>query len=464
MTQPSSLHLDLQCTGVTPAPTFASPRPKTCPSDTAVKESLGACLSREPLHDSNTQPSPGNSSSQKRSNTTLESIDVTPSEKRPGTLPLSPKRPLGQQFDTLEIQRVLSLTPGKKPEFRHSLTQQSIQSGHPACSHSSPGGTAQANTSPPSHKRSDSTRQQTASPQCRSCEEPADAPHILHDTCPATETQLAGLPATQPVCAASALDLIMQATQVVITDAEAADACLPKLAVQSAQHALHHHSALGFKHASGCESTPMLQLNAPQDTADVPHSRAPAGPVASPPPMHLGSREAEQAGGPLASPTPSTSAAAGNQPAGEAHLKPALVRTGVTAKADVKPLGASAEALVASAKAGTCNQSGMQQPQLPSRCLPESAAAVPLGIAPSLGPSSLATDMDTEDANLSQVGVVCAFHYLAIAGVVISSHQRCLSNDRRWCKTWVCFVCNYMLIVYTANGPASTSCSVHGPV
>lgn len=410
MTQPSSLHLDLQCTGVTPAPTLASPRlPKTRLSDIAVKESLGACLSREPLHDSNTQPSPGGSSSQKRSNTTSESIDVTPSEKRPPTLPLSPKRPLGQQFNTLEIQRVLSLTPGKKPEFRHSLTQQSIQAGHPACSRSSPGSTAQANTSPPSHKASDSTRQQTASPQFRPYEESADAPHILHDTCPATELQLAGFPATQPVCAASALDLIMQATQVVMTDTDAADACQLKAVVHSA----HHMSgpALDCKHASGCESTPMLQLAAPQDAADVPHSRAPAGPVSSPPLSHHGSREAEQAGGSLTSPAPSTSAADDSSPAGEAHLKPALVKTGVTAKADLMLPGASAEALVASA--GTCNQAGRQQPQLQSRCLPGPAVAVPPGTAPSLDPSSLATDMDTEDANLSQVGVVCAYHCLA---------------------------------------------------
>lgn len=442
MTQPSSLHLDLQCTGVTPAPTFASPRPKTCLSDNAVKESLGACLSREPLQDSNTQPSPGGSSSQKRSNTTSESIDVTPSEKRPPTLPLSPKRPIGQQFNTLEIQRVLSLTPGKKPEFRHSLTQQSIQGGHPAGSHSSPGSTAQANNSPSSHKTSDSTRQQTASPQLDPREESADAPHILHDTCPATEPQLAGFPATQPVCAASALDLIMQATQVVMTDAEAADACQPKAVVHSAQHHLSG-PVLGCQHASGCESTPMLQLNAPQDAADVPHSRAPAGPVASPPLLHHASREAEQAGGSLVSPAPSTGAAAGNQPAGE-DLTPAL---GVRAKADLMLPEASAEARLASAEAGTCNQSGRQQPQLQSRCLPEPAVAVPPGTAPSLDPSSLVTDMDTEDANLSQVGVVCACRHLVIAGIVILSYQRCFSNDRRCCQSWVCcFVCDYIFV------------------
>ena len=442
MTQPSSLPLDLQCSGVTPAPTLTSPRPKACLSDIAVKEKLGACLSREPLQDSNTQPSPGGSSSQKRSNTTSESIDVTPSEKRPPTLPLSPKRPIGQQFNTLEIQRVLSLTPGKKPEFRHSLTQQSIQSGHAACSHSSPGSTAQANTSPASHKTSDSTRQQTASPQLDPHEESADAPHMLHDTCPATEQQLAGVPATQPVCAASALDLIMQATQVVMTDA---DACQPKLAVHSAQH--QSGPVLGCQHASGGDSTPMLQIAALQDTADIPHSRVPAGPVASPPLSQHGSKEAEQAGGSLTSLASSNRAADGNQPAGEAHPKPALEETGVTAKADLMLPGASAEALLASAEAGTCNQSGRQQPQLQSRCLPEPAVTVPPGTAPSLDPSSLAADVDTEDANLSQVGVACAFHYLAIAACGIS-RQHCFSNDRRCCKGWVCcLVCDYVFIV-----------------
>ena len=417
MTQPSSLHLDLQCTGVTPAPMGASPRPPqtSFPQD-AIRDPQAACQSREPLHDNNSQSLAHGSSSQKRSHTTSESFPVTPSEKRQTMLALSPQRPLGQQFDTLEMQRVLSLTPGKKPDFAHSPTQQSIQGGRSACGHSSPGSTAPTSTHPASHKRHDSIRQQTASPQSRPCEKPADAAHLLHDTCPATKPQLADIPATQPVYAPSALDLIMlQTTQV----AGAADTGQANPAVHcnesSAQHALRHPPgpALGFKHASGCDSTPMLHLLAAvQDTEAVPHGRAPAGPISSPSLLHHGSthdRAADQAASPPTSKAPITTTTDSKQPAGQANEESRHVNPAAAAKPDQMLPELSAEPLVDSAQPVTCNEPGRQQSQLQSRCHPEPAVAMRAGTVPSLDPSSLATGMDTEDASLSQVGVPCVF-------------------------------------------------------
>lgn len=401
MTQPSSLHLDLQCTGVTPAPKGASLRP---PQD-AIRDPQAACQSREPLHDNNSQSLAHGSSSQKHSHTTSESFPVTPSEKRQTMLALSPQRPLGQQFDTLEMQRVLSLTPGKKPDFGHSPTQQSIQGDRSACGHSSPGSTAPTSTHPASHKRHDSIRQQTASPQSRPCEKP-------------TEPQLADFPATQPVYAPSALDLIMlQTTQVVMTDAGAADTGQPNPAVHcnesSAQHALRHPPgpALGFKHASGCDSTPMLHLPAAvQDTEAVPHGRAPAGPISSPSLLHHGSTHGRaaaqaQAANPPTSIVPITTTADSKQLGGQAYAESRHVSPAAAAKPDQMLPESSAEPLVDSAQPVTCNDPGRQQSQLQSRCHPEHAVAMPAGTAPSLDPSSLATAMDTEDASLSQVGV-----------------------------------------------------------
>ena len=423
MTEPSSLHLELQCTGVTPAPTVASPRPlKASLPEDAIKDPQVGCLSREPLLDNNSQTC--GSSSQKRSHTTSESFAVTPSEKRQTMLALSPQRPLGQQFDTLEMQRVLSLTPGKKPDFGHSPTQQSIQGGHPACTHSSPGSTAPASTNTASHTRSASTRLQTVSPGCKPCEELADAPHLLQDTCPATELQLADFPATQPVYAPSAQDLIMlRATQVVLVDAGAADTCQPNPALHcnqsSAQHALRHPSgpALGCKHASGCEATPLLHLLAAiQDTEAVPHGRAPEGPVSSSSPLHHSSnnsREAAQAANPTVAPTSTTTD--GNQPGGQTHLmEPRVVSPAAMPEANQVLPESSAEPLVDLAKPVTCSRSGGQQSQMQSRCQPEPAVAMPAGAVTSLDPNSLATGMDTEDASLSQVSVHCAYRNLLI--------------------------------------------------
>ena len=431
MTQPSSLHLDLQCTGVTPAPTGVSPRlPTTSLPQDALRDPQVGCRSREPLHDSNSQPSPCGSSSQKRSHTTSESFAVTPSEKRGTMLALSPQRPLGQQFDTLEVQRLLSLTPGKKPDFGHSghsPPRQSTQGGHPACSHSSPGSTAPASTcSPASRKRNDSTRQQTVSPRSTPCEDLADAPHLLHDTCPATEPQPADFPPTQPVCAPSAQDLVkLQPTQVVTTDAGAAGTCQPNPAVHCsescAHYALRHPSgpALGYAHASGCESTPMLHvLAAVQDTEAVPHGRAPAGPLSSPSPLHHSSIHSRQAAQAAKLPTTTaliTITTDGNQPAGRASVKPRVVNPAATARADQTLPESSAEPLVDSAQPMACNEPGGQHSHLQSRCHPQPGVAVPAGAAPSLDPSSLATGTDTQDASISQVGVPHVFPNTLIA-------------------------------------------------
>ena len=450
MTQPSSLHLDLQCTGVTPAPTGASPRlPTTSLPQDPLRDPQAECRSREPLHDSNSQTSPCGSSSQKRLHTTSESFAVTPSEKRGTMLALSPQQPLGQQFDTLEMQRVLSLTPGKKPDFGHSPTRQGTQGGHPACGHSSPGSTAPASTSPASHKQSDSTRQQTVSPWSTSCEDPPDAPHLLRDTCPATEPQLADIPPTQPVCAPSAQDLVkLQPTQVVMTDAGAAGTCQPNPAVHCneccAQYALRHPSgpAMACKHACGRESTPMLHLPATvQDTEAVPHGRAPAGPLSSPSPLLHSSTHSRQAAQAAKAPTttaPSTITTDGNQPAGQANVEPRVVNPAATARASQTLSESSPEPVVHSAQLLTCNEPGGQQSQLQSRCHPEPAVAMPAGTAPSLDPSSPATSMDTQDASLSQVSIRRVYQTRSLLlDVEFGIHCR-LPIGRLCCKSCLC--------------------------
>lgn len=120
----SSLHLELtQCTGVvnvgrtaeTDTPFIAVPASNLL---TVSQGENSARMSdqRQPLHEHNSQT---HSSSQKRSPNTSESIVVTPLEKRQTVLALSPARPLppGDRYDTLEVQRALSLSP----RSRHSL-------------------------------------------------------------------------------------------------------------------------------------------------------------------------------------------------------------------------------------------------------------------------------------------------------------------------------------------------------
>lgn len=411
MTQPSSLHLDLgqQCTGVTPAPTVASPR--LHPSGVA-EEALRqrpkqvTSDSREPLHDNNSQPSLGGSSSQKRSLTTCQSLAITPSEKRQTMLALSPARPLPPGLTTLEVERVLSLTPGNKPNFRRSPPQQGSQeSTHdgPAafsrtsyCLESTP-----APASPVSHKQSGNSRQQTASPQSIPCNQ--DAPHVMHETCPATEPQLADFPVTQLVCNATALDL-MQTTQVVTADAAACHLLC------NAQHMLHPPSepALGVKHAEGLETTPMMHIAAVQDTEALSHDRAPAGPVASPS-QHQDSTHSKEPAQAARSPTPMAPLASGandNKPAARhPHLLPSGVSPASTAAADQMLPESQPEPCVGSAKPRLYHRPGEQHAQLQQRRKSEPAVALHPGTVPSLDPSSLATGVDTANATLSQVGV-----------------------------------------------------------
>ena len=299
MSQPNSLHLDLlQCTGVTPAPAVASPRlPIKHPLHESVKQGR-SCLpaeARHPLHDSNSQTPPCGNSSQKRSHTTSQSIIITPSEKRQTMLALSPERPLpaGQQWTTLEVQRVLSLTPGTKLAFRRLPNQpgslDSMPDGqtHGSNTSCSPANTVPDHLSSASCHGANTSRQHMATPHCSPGKQPADPQHMPHQTCSATEPQLADFPATQLAGGATALDLLLcQATQVVGVNATAADTFQPELAVISnrslAQPALHHASELllNLKQAEALGSTPMLQLGMGRDAEAVTHDRAPAGPSA----------------------------------------------------------------------------------------------------------------------------------------------------------------------------------------
>lgn len=456
MTQPSSLLLDLgqQCTGVTPAPTIASPRlPTSGVAEEALKQrqSQVASDSREPLHDNNSQPSLGGSSSQKRSHTTSQSLAITPSEKRQTMLALSPARPLPPGLTTLEVERVLSLTPGNKPNFRRSPLQQGSQgSTHdgPAavsrtsyCLESTP-----ATVSPASHKQSGNTRQQTASPQSRPCNQ--DAPHVMHETCPATEPQLADFPATQLVCAATALDL-MQTTQVVTADAAVCQLLC------NAQHMLHppFEPALGVKHAEGLEPTPMLHIAAVQDTEALSHERAPAGPVASPSQQQdsTHSKELAQA---ATSPTPMAPLASGaddnKTAAGNPHLLSSGISPANTAAADQMLPQSQPEPRMGSAKPGLYHRPARQQhSQLQQRRKSEPAEALHPGTAPSLDPSSLATGMDTANATLSQVRVCSCLplpvpRFLAVLLVLLAGGQAVLQEVAAAC----CIPC--FIVIETA--------------
>lgn len=220
----------------------------------------------------------------------------------------------------------------------------------------------------------------------------------MHETCPATEPQLADFPATQLVCAATALDLMMlQTTQVETADAGAAAACQPKLTVHfDAHHALHHASepALGVKHPEGIEPTPVLQIAALQDSEAASHGRAPAGPMTSPAQRYdtTHSKEAAQAAALHTSRGPTASDVADDTTpaARNSHPLASVINPADTAGQMLPE--SQAERLVDSAK--------------PYRYKPEHAVAVRPGTAPSMDPSSLATGMDTANASLSQVDIL----------------------------------------------------------
>ncbi len=299
MSVPSSVKLTLaQCTGVTPAPVG---RPADeCKQAEVPKNPNYAPIAadhRQPLHESNSQTSPG--SSQRRSHTTSESVVITPSEKRQTMLALSPERtlPAGQQWTTLEVQRVLSLTPGTRHAFRHSQRQhdslETMQAGTTKGSPTScsPGSTVAADDSPARH------RADTDSPSMKGKavphEQQAEPGCLPTDTLPATELHLLEFPETQLVCDATALDLLLCASTQVVGDADpAADGARAESAMNtghivqntvSAQHEL----ALSLGNAQGLTATPVMMMlpiqgaNQAQDAAGA-HGRAPAGPVTSP--------------------------------------------------------------------------------------------------------------------------------------------------------------------------------------
>ena len=303
MSQPNSTKVTLaQCTGVTPAPVC---QPANLCQREANEQKLTSVHpaqqidSRQPLHDNNSQTSPGSTNCHKRSRTTSDSIVITPSDKRQTVLALSPERPLpaGQQWTTLEVQRVLSLTPGTKPAFKHSDCQhgslETIQTNtaHNSPASCSPGSTVAAADSPMRHTGPINT----PSTKAKACANEQGAQSMMPtDAYPATELQLPDIPPTQLACAATALDLLLyESTQIVgdpasvIIASKASSAaaagvhgCLP---IVSAQPEL----ALTLGNADGLTATPVMmlapaQMTHPADNEAVTHSRAPAGPVASP--------------------------------------------------------------------------------------------------------------------------------------------------------------------------------------
>ena len=304
MSQPKSTKVTLaQCTGVTPAPVCQpgnlSQREANEQKFTSVHPAQ-QIDSRQPLHDNNSQTCPCSTNSHKRSRTTSDSIVITPSEKRQTVLALSPERPLpaGQQWTTLEVQRVLSLTPGTRPAFKHSDCQhgslETIQTNtaHNSPASCSPGSTVAADDAPTRHRGPLNTPFTEA--KAYAIEQQGTQSMMPTDAFPATELQLPDIPPTQLACAATALDLLLcESTQVVGDPASAIIASRPSSAGAAGGHGgLHIVSAqqelaLNLGNAEGLTATPVMmlapaQMIQPADKEAVTHSRAPAGPVASP--------------------------------------------------------------------------------------------------------------------------------------------------------------------------------------
>ncbi len=255
---------------------------------------------RQPLHDNNSQTSPGSTNSHKRSRTASDFIVVTPSEKRQTVLALSPERPLpaGQQWTTLEVQRVLSLTPGTRPAFKHSDCQhcslETIQTNpaHNSPARCSPGSTVAADDSPTRHTGPINT----PSTEGKACanEQQGMQSMMPTDAYPATELQLPDIPPTQLACAATAMDLLLyESTQIVGDPASATIASKPSSAAAAGGHfglpivSAQQELALNLGNAEGLTATPVMmlapaQMINPADKEAVTNSRAPAGPVASP--------------------------------------------------------------------------------------------------------------------------------------------------------------------------------------
>lgn len=304
MSQPNSTKVTLaQCTGVTPAPVCQPANLSQREANEQKSTSVHAAQqidSRQPLHDNNSQTSPCSTNSHKRSRTTSGSIIITPSEKRQTVLALSPERPLpaGQQWTTLEVQRVLSLTPGTRPAFKHSDCQhgslETIQTNtaHNSPASCSPGSAFAADDAPTRHRGPLNTPFTEA--KAYAIEQQGTQSMMPTDAFPATELQLPDIPPTQLACAATALDLLLcESTQVVGDPASAIIASRPSSAGAAGGHGgLHIVSAqqelaLNLGNAEGLTATPVMMLTPaqminPADNEAVTHSRAPAGPVASP--------------------------------------------------------------------------------------------------------------------------------------------------------------------------------------
>ncbi len=302
MSQPNSTKVTLaQCTGVTPAPVCQpanlSQREANEQKFTSVNPAQ-KLDSRQPLHDNNSQTSPGSTNSHKRSRTASDSIVITPSEKRQTVLALSPERPLpaGQQWTTLEVQRILSLTPDTRPAFTHSDCQHgSVETIQTNTAHNSPascslGSTVAADDSPMRHTGPINT----PSTEAGAHEQQGTQSMMPTDASPATELQLPDVPPTQLVCAATALDLLLyESTQIVGDPASAIIASKPSSADAAGGHgglpivSAQQELALNLGNAEGLTATPVMMLAPahmidPADNEAVTHSRAPAGPVASP--------------------------------------------------------------------------------------------------------------------------------------------------------------------------------------
>ena len=402
----------LQCTGVTPAPALTSQRVSTAqPIDDAAKQGRSPQVleARQPLQNNNSQTSPSGSSSQRGSHTASQSIVVTPSEKRQTVLALSPVR--SQQWNTLEVQRVLSLTPGNRPGFRRSSKHPgSIESMPDASLHGSPRSCSTADTVPavasPASHHSNGTRQRTASPHCSPSKQPARHPFVRHDPCPATELQLADLAPTQLACAATALDLLMcEATQVVAAGVPPNEASHVDVAITCndflAQAVPRPPSepVLILKHAEALGSTPMLQL---ADAQAIPHGRAPAGPSA-PTAQPLLQRPAP------GQHDPAVAVSSRAFPSKPKEVNPvdredesAPIKAGHTERARWQLPGSNADQ-VDVAKPVRQQQEASMLPLVHNNHQAEIVASLQHGTLPSSDPSSLATGMQTLEATLSQV-------------------------------------------------------------
>ena len=219
----TSLHLDLtQCTGVInvgrlPGP--ASPLSKVTAHETrsSVEGSQAAqgADQRQPLHEHNSQTY---SSSQKQSPNTSESMVVTPAEKRQTVLVLSPERPLppGDRYDTLEVQRALSLSPRSRRSSRDVCDKPSSLDSLPDPSLTSSLAKLQASPSQKLHNATAAATAQHGS-QGRAEHQAASDNQLVINPVSLRGPHTVDIPPTQLDCtAATALDLLQcEATQLI---------------------------------------------------------------------------------------------------------------------------------------------------------------------------------------------------------------------------------------------------------